>query len=113
MTQWRRMEERRCLTTGWKPNRLLVSLVASVAVSGCRWSKRAVVHRGFAVIPPSCPFAGVDIANLSMKTRAPVIATTMRGIKDRCRIVGSVGGFLEKTRANDAGRGREMSRYMR
>src|SRR2546426_2148922 len=113
MTQWRRMEERRCLTTGWKANRLLVSIVASVAVSGCRWSKRAVVNSGFAVIPPSCPFAGVDIANLSMKTIAPVISTTMRGIKDRCRIVGSVGGFLGKTRSNDAGGGREMRRDIR
>src|SRR5207249_12172594 len=96
-----------------KLHRLLATIVASVAVSGCRWSRRAVVNSGFAVIPLSCPFAGVDIANLSMKTIAPVISTTMRGIKDRCRIVGSVGGFLEKTSSNDAGRGREMSRYIR
>ena len=92
---------------------MLVSIVASGAVSECRWSKRVVVNSGFAVIPPSCPFAGVDIANLGMKTIAPVISTTMRGIKDRCRIVGSVGGFLEKTSSDDAGRGPEMSRYIR
>src|SRR6266446_4106857 len=113
MTPWRRMEERRGLTTEWKPNRLLASIVGSVAVSGCRWSKRAVVSSGFVATRLSCPFEGVGIANLSMKTIVPVISTTMRAIKARCTIVGSVGGFLEKTTSSDAVRGRETSRCIR
>lgn len=55
----------------------------------------------------------VAIANLSMRIIAPVISTTMKGIKARCRVVRSVADFLEKTNSNDAVRGREMSRCIR
>src|SRR5882762_10377240 len=100
------MEERLCHTTAWKPNRLLASIVGSVAVSRYPWSKRGVVRSGFVVTPPSCHFAGVGIAYLSMKTIALAISITTRAIKARCPVVGSVVGFLEQTNSNDAVRGR-------
>src|SRR2546426_3437094 len=90
-----------------------VQTCALPILSGCRWSKRAVVSSGFVATRLSCLFEGVGIANLSMKTIVPVISTTMRAIKARCTIVGSVGGFLEKTTSSDAVRGRETSRCIR